>query len=85
MAEHVLRLRSRVARREHFRRRGGACGTLSGTMIACLTHWSTAGLYASPVVLIGSWLFYSSRRDRRRDDRDGGPTDSTAPPAPLAS
>ena len=41
-------------------------------MIACLYHWYTAGLYASPVILVGGWLFFASRRDRRRDDRDGG-------------
>jgi hypothetical protein len=48
-------------------------------MIACLTHWYTAGLYASPVVLIGGWIFFANRRARGRDDRDGG-TPPSAPP-----
>jgi hypothetical protein len=54
-------------------------------MIACLYHWYTAGLYASPVILVGGWLFFASRRDRRRDDRDGGGPPDAGAPAQLAS
>jgi hypothetical protein len=53
-------------------------------MLGCFYHWYTAGLYASPVILIGGWVFYSSRRDRRRGGRDGGPPDASAPVRPLA-
>jgi hypothetical protein len=52
-------------------------------VIACLYHWYTAGLYASPVILVGGWLFFVSRRDRRRD-RDGGAPPS-APPQALSN
>ena len=53
-------------------------------MIACFYHWYTAGLYASPVILIGGWVFYSSRRDRRRGGRGGGPPDANNPVSPLS-
>jgi hypothetical protein len=53
-------------------------------MLACLAHWTTAGLYASPVALVAGWLFFANRR-AKRDDSDGGPPDSpSAPPASLA-
>jgi hypothetical protein len=54
-------------------------------MLACLAHWTTAGLYASPVALVAGWLFFANRR-AKREDSDGGPPDSpSAPPATLAS
>jgi len=53
-------------------------------LIACFYHWYTAGLYASPVILVGGWLFFASRRDRRRDERDGGAPPSS-PPQALSS
>jgi len=54
-------------------------------MLACFYHWYTAGLYASPVLLIGAWVFYSTRRDRRRGGRDGGPPDASNPVSPLSN
>jgi hypothetical protein len=48
-------------------------------MLACFYHWYTAGLYASPVVLIGGWVFYSNRRHRRHDGPDDGPPETGAP------
>jgi hypothetical protein len=51
-------------------------------MLACFYHWYTAGLYASPVVLIGGWVFYSSRRHRGDDDRESRPP-SAGPEAHL--
>lgn len=52
-------------------------------MLACFYHWYTAGLYASPVVLIGGWVFYSSRR-HRHDGPDGGPPDTGSPFSSLS-
>ncbi len=52
-------------------------------MIACLAHWTTAGLYAAPVALIAGWLFYANRRERSRGRRGGGPPSDGAPPATL--
>jgi hypothetical protein len=54
-------------------------------VIACFYHWYTAGLYASPVLLIGGWVFFSGRREKRRDERDGGPPDGGAPVSPLST
>jgi hypothetical protein len=54
-------------------------------VVACIYHWYMAGLYASPVLLIGGWVWFSGRRDRRR--RGGGPPDpqpQTGGPAPSA-
>jgi hypothetical protein len=55
-------------------------------VVACIYHWYMAGLYASPVLLIGGWVWFSGRRDRRR--RGGGPPDAPQPqtggPAPSA-
>jgi hypothetical protein len=55
-------------------------------VVACIYHWYMAGLYASPVLLIGGWVWFSGRRDRRR--RGGGPPDAQTPvpggPAPSA-
>jgi len=51
-------------------------------MLACLAHWTTAGLYAAPVALIAGWLFYANRRERSRRGRGGGPPEG-APPATL--
>ncbi|HEY1688713.1 MAG TPA: hypothetical protein VGF95_07585 [Solirubrobacteraceae bacterium] len=54
-------------------------------MLACLAHWTTAGLYAAPVALIAGWLFYANRRDRSRGGRSGGPPADGTPPASLQS
>jgi hypothetical protein len=55
-------------------------------IVACFYHWYTAGLYASPVILVGGWLFFASRRDRRRDKHDGGaPPGPSAPPQALSN
>ena len=55
-------------------------------IVACFYHWYTAGLYASPVILVGGWLFFASKRDRRRDKRDGGgPPAPSAPPQALSN
>ena len=72
-----------------FRASGSIAGALSlryafASVIACFYHWYTAGLYASPVLLIGGWVYYSGRRDKRRGDRDGGPPDAGAPVSPLS-
>ena len=54
-------------------------------MIACFYHWYTAGLYASPVLLIGGWVFFSGRREKRRGGGDdGGPPETGAPVTPLS-
>lgn len=56
-------------------------------VVACIYHWYMAGLYASPVLLIGGWVWFSGRRNRGR--RGGGPPEGKAPvaggPAPSAS
>jgi len=54
-------------------------------MLACLAHWTTAGLYAAPVALIAGWLFYANRRERSRGGRSGRPPSDGAPPATLQS
>jgi hypothetical protein len=55
-------------------------------VVACIYHWYMAGLYASPVLLIGGWVWFSGRRNR---GRRGGPPEGQAPaaggPAPSAS
>jgi hypothetical protein len=53
-------------------------------VIACFYHWYTAGLYASPVLLIGGWVYFSGRRAKRRGDGDGGPPETGAPVTPLS-
>jgi hypothetical protein len=51
--------------------------------VACIYHWYMAGLYASPVILLGGWVWFSGRRERRRKG-GGGPSDAGTP-APTAS
>jgi hypothetical protein len=56
-------------------------------VVACIYHWYMAGLYASPVILLGGWVWLSNRRERRRNG--GGPSDDgtaagTGTPAPTA-
>jgi hypothetical protein len=46
-------------------------------VVACIYHWYMAGLYASPVILLGGWVWLSGRRHRRRNG--GGPSDSGTP------
>jgi len=41
-------------------------------MLACIYHWYMAGLYASPVILVGGFVWISSLRERRRGE-DGPP------------
>jgi hypothetical protein len=46
-------------------------------VLACIYHWYMAGLYASPVILVGGWVWFSGKRERRR--RGGGPPDAGEP------
>ncbi|HVW18574.1 MAG TPA: hypothetical protein VHB30_10035 [Solirubrobacteraceae bacterium] len=35
-------------------------------MIACVAHWYTSMLYVAPVLVVGGYIAFMSRRDRRR-------------------
>jgi hypothetical protein len=50
-------------------------------MLACIYHWYMAALYASPVLLVGGWVWLSGKRERRRDR--GGPPDGGSPATQL--
>jgi hypothetical protein len=49
-------------------------------VVACIYHWYMAGLYASPVILLGGWVWFNGRRERRRGG-GGGPSDPGTPPS----
>jgi|GEM_PF-4906038 hypothetical protein len=57
-------------------------------VVACIYHAYMAGLYASPVILLGGWVWFSNRRHRRHNGGDGPPDTGTPPasgtPAPSA-
>jgi hypothetical protein len=61
---------------------------MSGRMVvACIYHWYMAGLYASPVILLGGWVYFSNRRHRRQNGggpSDGGTSAGSGAPAPNA-
>jgi hypothetical protein len=57
-------------------------------VVACIYHWYMAGLYASPVILLGGWVWLSGRRERRRNGGDppgAGTPPPSGTPAPTAS
>ena len=41
-------------------------------MLAHVGHWWTEALYVAPVLVVGGWLFYADRRDKRRAARGPG-------------
>jgi hypothetical protein len=41
------------------------CGMVS---LACLTHWYISMLYVVPVLVVGGWCWWSSKRMSRRSD-----------------
>jgi hypothetical protein len=43
---------------------GGERGSLSGamTVLACLTHWYTSAMFVVPVLAVGGWGWWNSRR-----------------------
>ena len=41
------------------------------TLLGCLTHWYVSMLYVVPVLAVGGWGWWSSRRIARR--RTGSP------------
>ena len=44
------------------------------TPLACLTHWYISMLYVVPVVIVGGWGWWSSRRmSRKRSGRTPDP------------
>ena len=43
----------------------------AGMILACLTHWYVSLLYVVPVLAVGGWGWWSSRRIARR--RRSGP------------
>src|SRR5665213_673211 len=63
--------------------RPGAPGSGSGrrgsfrrrmTTLACLMHWYISALYVAPVVAVGGWGWWSTRRvSQRRDEPPQGP------------
>jgi hypothetical protein len=45
------------------------------TTLACLMHWYISMLYVAPVVAVGGWGWWSTRRmARRRPPPQGTPT-----------
>ena len=40
--------------------------------LACLRHWYTSAIFFAPVLLLGAWVWFNGRRDRKRDSGDGG-------------
>ncbi len=51
-------------------------------LLACAYHWYMVGLYASPVILLGGWVWLSGRRHRRRGN--GGEPPEAGTPATSA-
>lgn len=42
-------------------------------VFACLTHWYTSAMFVVPVVAVGGWSWWSSRRSAGGDERQGPP------------
>ena len=42
------------------------------TVLACLTHWYISSLFVAPVVLVGGWGWWSTRRMAQRNDPPRG-------------
>jgi hypothetical protein len=38
------------------------------TTLACLMHWYISALYVAPVLLVGGWGWWSTRRMSQRRD-----------------
>jgi len=36
--------------------------------LACLTHWYISMLYVVPVLVVGGWCWWGSKRTSRRSD-----------------
>ena len=51
-------------------------------VVACIYHWYMAGLYASPVILLGGWVWFSNRRQNGGGPSDGGTPSGSGTPAP---
>lgn len=41
---------------------------LAMVSLACLTHWYISMLYVVPVLVVGGWCWWSSKRVSRRSD-----------------
>ena len=52
--------------------------------VACLYHWYISMMYVVPVLCVGGWGWWSSKRIARR--RKGGPPSGPMPPqAPVGA
>jgi hypothetical protein len=41
------------------------------TVLACVTHWYTSAMFVVPVLAVGGWSWWSSRRSGRGEERQG--------------
>jgi hypothetical protein len=39
--------------------------------LACLMHWYTSAMYVVPVLAVGGWSWWSSRRSGKRSSGQG--------------
>jgi hypothetical protein len=37
--------------------------------LACFYHWYTAGMYVAPVLAVGGWVWWSTKRIGKGQDR----------------
>ena len=55
------------------------------TVLACLTHWYISMLYVVPVLAVGGWGWWSSKKVSRKGPKGGGPKASGGAPARTAA
>lgn len=41
------------------------------TVLACAMHWYASAMFVVPVVAVGGWSWWSSRRAARDEDKQG--------------
>ena len=55
------------------------------TVLACLTHWYISMLYVVPVLAVGGWGWWSSKRISRGGPKGDGPKGSGGAAARTAA
>jgi hypothetical protein len=41
------------------------------TVLACAMHWYVSGMFVVPVVAVGGWSWWSTRRGASSDEQQG--------------
>ncbi|HSZ69182.1 MAG TPA: hypothetical protein VK756_02360 [Solirubrobacteraceae bacterium] len=59
-----------MAARVHDEHRRRAVVAFGGMFtLACFYHWYTAGMYVAPVLAVGGWVWWSTKRIGKGQDR----------------